>query len=73
MATARPPVKVDSAEAGIKAVTAEYVKAFNAADAKAAAALWTAKSEYIGADGEVISGRDAIEKSLAEAGGSQAR
>jgi uncharacterized protein (TIGR02246 family) len=60
-----PPSKVDSAEAGIKAITAEYQKAFNTADAKAAAALWTAEGEYIAADGEVAKGRDAIEKGLA--------
>jgi len=33
-------------EAGIKKSTEEYVKAFNAHDAKAAAALWTEEGEY---------------------------
>src|SRR5262249_42648765 len=60
------PAKADSAEAGIQAITAEYTKAFNAADAKAAAALWTEEGEYVGADGNVERGRVAIEKSLAE-------
>ncbi len=55
-----------SAEAGIKASTAEYVQAFNAGNAKAAAALWTVQGEYTGADSETIQGRDHIEKSLAE-------
>jgi uncharacterized protein (TIGR02246 family) len=63
---AQPPAKAEGAEAGIKAITAEYAKAFNAGDAKAAAGLWTTEGEYIGADGEVHSGRAAIEKGLAE-------
>jgi len=65
--SAQPPAgKADSAEAGIKKITAEYVKAFNAADAKAAAALWTAEGEYIGADDEAIRGRADLEKSFTE-------
>lgn len=64
-AAGQPPAKADGAEAGIKAITAEYAKAFNAHDAKAAAALWTANGEYEGADGETVTGREAIEKSLA--------
>jgi uncharacterized protein (TIGR02246 family) len=60
------PAKADGAEAGIKAITAEYAKAFNAADPKAAAALWTEEGEYEGADGEVIRGRAEIEKSFVE-------
>ncbi len=63
---AAQPAKADGAEAGIKVAAAEYQKAFNAGDAKAAAALWTVEGEYIADDGEVVSGRDAIEKSLAE-------
>ena len=59
------PAKGEGAEAGIKAITADYVKAFNAADAKAAAGLWTAEGEYVGADGEEIKGRAEMEKSLA--------
>jgi len=65
LATAQPPAKAEGAEAGIKAITAEYAKAFTAHDAKAAAALWTANGEYEGAEGEVVTGRDEIEKSLA--------
>lgn len=64
-AAAQQPAKAEGAEAGIKAITAEYVKAFNAADAKAAAALWTAEGEFEGADGDLIRGRAEIEKSLA--------
>jgi uncharacterized protein (TIGR02246 family) len=55
-----------TAEDGIKAATAEYVKAFNAGDAKAAAALWTTAGEYIDVEGVATTGRDEIEKSLAE-------
>jgi uncharacterized protein (TIGR02246 family) len=63
---AAQPKPADGAEAGVKAVTAEYEAAFNKADARAAAALWTVEGEYVGADGEVQRGREAIEKSLAE-------
>jgi uncharacterized protein (TIGR02246 family) len=62
---AQPPAKAEGAEAGIKAITAEYVKAFNAGDAKTAAALWTTEGEYIGDDGETHKGRAEIEKGLA--------
>jgi uncharacterized protein (TIGR02246 family) len=65
-AAAQPPAKADGAEAGIKQITADYVKAFNAADAKAAAALWTAEGQYIGADDEVVRGRAELEKSFTE-------
>ncbi len=62
---AQQPTKTGGAEAGVKAITAEYVKAFNAHDAKAAAALWTADGEYTGADDDPITGRADIEKGLA--------
>lgn len=61
-----PPAKAEGVEAGIKAITAEYQKAFNAADPKAAAMLWTAQGEYEGADGLFVQGREQIEKSLGE-------
>jgi uncharacterized protein (TIGR02246 family) len=64
-----PPVEAPKVpagvEAGIKTITEEYAKAFNAGDAKAASELWTAEGEYTGPDGEAIRGRAAIEKSLA--------
>jgi uncharacterized protein (TIGR02246 family) len=64
----QPPAAqpVGPAEAGVKAITAEYEAAFNAADAKAAAALWTAEGEYVGADGAAVTGRAALEKSLTD-------
>jgi len=61
-----PAGKAESAEVGIKKITAEYEKAFNAADAKAVAALWTEEGQYVGADGEVQNGRAAIEKNLTD-------
>ena len=66
VAAAQPPAKASGAEAGIKAITAEYQKAFNAGDAKAAAALWTAEGEYVPIEGDIIIGRAELEKSLAE-------
>lgn len=63
---ANPAAKADGAEEGIKKITAEYAAAFNAGDAKKAAALWTTDGEYVDADGEVQTGRAAIEKGLAE-------
>lgn len=64
--TAQPVPTATGAEAGIKAITADYAKAFNAGDAKSAAKLWTTTGEYEGADGLVLQGRDEIEKSLVE-------
>jgi len=61
-----PQAEEQKPEAGIKSMTEQYVKAFNAKNAKAAAALWTEKGEFTGADGIAIRGRAAIEKSLAE-------
>lgn len=65
-AAVQPPAKGEAAEAAIRALTAEYEKAFNAGDAKAAAALWTVSGEYVGVDGTVVAGRGAIEKDLAD-------
>lgn len=52
--------------AAIEAVTAEFVRAFDAGDAKAVAALFT-EGARIEADGEpAVEGRDAIERRFAE-------
>lgn len=64
--TVAQAAKKRDVEAGIKAITTEYTKAFNAADATAAANLWTANGEYEGPDGQIYTGREAIAKSLAE-------
>jgi len=65
-ATQQPASREQTPEAGIKSITQQYVKAFNAKDAKAAAALWTENGEFIDVDGVTIRGRAAIEKSLAD-------
>jgi uncharacterized protein (TIGR02246 family) len=47
----------------VRKTAAAFTAAFNAGDAKAVAAFWTKDGEYVGADGEPLRGRDAIEKS----------
>jgi uncharacterized protein (TIGR02246 family) len=59
--------KSESADvAAIRKSTAEFVKAFNAGEAKAAAAQWTKDGEYTGPDGETIRGRAVLEKNYAD-------
>jgi uncharacterized protein (TIGR02246 family) len=53
-------------EAAIRKTSASFVKAFEAADAKAVAAHFTADAEYVDEDGTVFQGRPAIEESLTE-------
>jgi len=54
-------------EAAIRATADEFVKAFNAADAKAIGALWAPDAEYTDESGQSLEGRAAIEKDYAEA------
>jgi uncharacterized protein (TIGR02246 family) len=64
-----PAVAAQGSEADEKAIraTAEaFVKAFNAADAKAIGSLWAPDAEYTDEDGQVLEGRAAIEKQYAE-------
>ena len=49
--------------AAVRKTADEFTAAFNRGDAKAVAAFWTQEGEMIGADGETIKGRAAIEKS----------
>jgi uncharacterized protein (TIGR02246 family) len=57
----------DSPELAAVRKTAEaFAKAFNAGDAKAIAAFWTAEGEYVGPDGETVHGRNEIEKGYVE-------
>ena len=56
----------NSAKKAIQKVAAAYTAAFNKGDAKAMAAFWTPQGDYIGPRGELIKGRDAIEKRFAE-------
>ena len=48
-------------EATLRAVVAEFAKAFNAGDAKALAALFTANARIVTMGGQAIDGREAIE------------
>jgi uncharacterized protein (TIGR02246 family) len=74
---APPPAKDTPAEpretkkesegvAEVRKTAAAYTAAFNKGDAKAAAALWEEKGEYVGPDGETLRGRAAIEKAYVE-------
>ena len=53
-------------EAAIRANIEKFVKAYNAGDAKALAALFTPDGMIIGKDGDESVGREAIEKAFAE-------
>ena len=62
----RPAGSTDAAESpdvmAIRATANAFIDAFDAGDAKAIAALWTEKSEYVDETGQRITGRDAIER-----------
>jgi uncharacterized protein (TIGR02246 family) len=58
--TIKPVASQD--EATFRASAAEYVKAFNAADAKAIAARWTEDGDYVNEQGKRYVGRSAIQK-----------
>ncbi len=49
----------------IRQTSQMFIAAFNKADAKAVAALWTATGEYVDDAGRVFAGRDAIEQEYA--------
>jgi uncharacterized protein (TIGR02246 family) len=55
-----------SADAAIRATAVAFTEAFNRADAKAVAQLWTADGEYVDDEGQRITGHEAIEKRYAE-------
>jgi uncharacterized protein (TIGR02246 family) len=52
-------------ETAIRDGAAAFARAFNAADARAVAALWTPTGEYVDEAGNTFSGRPAIEKEYA--------
>jgi uncharacterized protein (TIGR02246 family) len=52
-------------EKAIQKNQAEYVKAFDAGDAKATAAFWAVDGEFVDADGKSFKGRSAIAKEFA--------
>jgi uncharacterized protein (TIGR02246 family) len=65
-AAQQPAAKADDAAAGVRKNADDYTRAFNAGDAKSAAACWTADGEYTDTDGDVHRGRDAIEREIAD-------
>jgi uncharacterized protein (TIGR02246 family) len=54
-------------EEAIRAVSAGFIRALQAGDAKALAVIWTDEGEYVGEDGTVIHGRSALESAYAKA------
>ena len=61
---AKPGNEAD--EKAIRATADEFVKAFNAADAKAICDLWASDAEYTDESGQAFQGRAAIEQLYAE-------
>jgi len=69
---AKPPaepkeVKRTDDESAVRKATADFIRAVERGDAKAVAASWTEKGEYISDDGTTIRGRPAIEAAYAKA------
>jgi uncharacterized protein (TIGR02246 family) len=56
----------EAEEKAIRSTAGDFVKAFNAADAKAIGALWAPDAEYTDESGQSFQGRAAIEKEYAE-------
>lgn len=56
----------DATLSEVRATCENFVSAFNKADAKAVAALWTEKGEYVDETGQIYTGREAIEKAYAK-------
>ncbi len=63
---AAAPQKQSADEKAIRQSAAAFVKAFNAGDAQAIAALWTTDGEYVDPWGQRSEGREAIGKQYAE-------
>jgi uncharacterized protein (TIGR02246 family) len=61
----KPATKTPADESAIRANVADFVKAYNAGDAKAVAGLFAPEAQIIDEDGETTHGRDAIEKRTA--------
>jgi uncharacterized protein (TIGR02246 family) len=64
-AEAKPPVQSNPNESAIRATADAFIKAFNAGDAKAVAALWTPNGTVADDDGNVYRGRKSIEDQYA--------
>src|SRR5262245_51641766 len=63
---ARPTADRSADEAAIRANIAQFVKAYNAGDAKAVAALFTADGQIMDKEGNESAGREAIAKAFGE-------
>jgi uncharacterized protein (TIGR02246 family) len=61
-----PKTGNEADEKVIRATAEEFIKAFNAGDAKAAGALWAPDAEYTDESGQSLHGRAAIEKEYAD-------
>jgi uncharacterized protein (TIGR02246 family) len=61
------PVNGKADEEAIRQAVTTYAKAYSKGDARGVAALFTADAEYVDDEGHVVQGRDAIEKTLADA------
>jgi uncharacterized protein (TIGR02246 family) len=62
---AQPAADRSADEAAIRANIAQFVKAYNAGDAKAVAALFTPDGQTEDKDGDIAEGREAIEQTFA--------
>ena len=63
---ASPKLGNEADEKAIRATADDFVKAFNAGDAKAVGALWATDAEYTDESGQSFQGRAAIEKEYAD-------
>lgn len=63
--SATPSKQQTADEAAIRTAGEAFVAAYDAADAKAVAALFSAEAEYVDEEGTLFEGREAIEESLA--------
>ncbi len=63
---ASPTPGNEADEKAIRATAEDFVKAFNAADAKAIGVLWATDAEYTDESGQSLHGRAAIEKEYAD-------
>jgi uncharacterized protein (TIGR02246 family) len=63
---ARPPADRSADEKAIRANVAEFVKAYNAGDAKRVASLFAPDGQAVDKDGNVAEGREAIAKTFGE-------
>lgn len=64
-ATANPKAKPDANEKAIRATADDFIKAFNAGDAKIVGGLWAEDAEYADESRQTFEGRAAIEKQYA--------